>query len=136
MRNVLFLLHILIGFSPKPIVKGMSTIFGQSDDKTAGGKLACQPTEIVGDSYVCASRDLACGTVLILQNPKNDRISYCVVRDKGPWGATLPDGSWALKRRFSDPGVWRGSLDISPASAKLMHHNGMQRIVAWKVGKI
>lgn len=118
---------------PKPSVSGLSTIFGSKGDKWAGGTLACSPRKIVGDQHVCAHRTLPCGTLLALENPRNGKRSWCLVMDRGPYGALDENGEWFVKTDPDEPGKYRGVLDISPASAKLMEHNGFQKIRAYRI---
>jgi hypothetical protein len=102
-----------------------------------------------------------CGTVLLLESPRTKKRSWCVVLDSGPYGArvftknesgaytkpVMVDGkhAWYVKIRKTDKppaskcptgdcvGKWRSDLDISPAAAKDLGHNGMEPVRAWRV---
>jgi hypothetical protein len=50
------------------------------------------------------------------------------VLDRGPFGAILPTGEWGVKIHKNEPGDWRGILDLSPAVADALGHNGRERI--------
>ena len=52
----------------------------------------------------------------------------CEVLDRGPFGAILPTGEWGVKIHKDEPGAWRGILDLSPAVADALGHNGRERI--------
>ena len=52
----------------------------------------------------------------------------CRVLDRGPFGAILPSGDWGVKIRASEPGSWRGLIDLSPAVATALGHNGRERV--------
>lgn len=107
---------------------GLATRYGTPGDRWAGRGLACTGKRMQPNQLVCAHRTLPCGTTLILENPRNGRFALCQVLDRGPYGAILPSGQWGLKIHASDPGRWRGILDLSPAVSKALGHNGFQRI--------
>jgi hypothetical protein len=154
---------------PDPHYRGVASRFGDLDDKWVGGNLKCDPTRRVQpEDHICAHRVLSarrsCGTVLILENPRTKKRSWCMVMDSGPFGAkvyekgasgkyTKPvyvDGrhAWYVKIRRGDKpppnkcpsgdciGKWRGYLDISPAAAEELGHNGMERIHAWRADRL
>lgn len=83
---------------------------------------------MANDEVGIAHRTLPCGTRVLLGNPRTGRWVVATVVDHGPYGARLDDGSWAIKRRRTDPGVWRGCLDISRRTAELLGHDGFQKI--------
>jgi len=45
-----------------------------------------------------------------------------------PTIAILPTGEWGVKIHKNEPGDWRGILDLSPAVADALGHNGRERI--------
>jgi hypothetical protein len=107
---------------------GLSTRFGDPGDKLRGGSLFCTGERLDPEQPVCAHRSLPCGTVLMLHNPRTKRVAVCEVLDRGPFGARLANGKWTLKISRADPGVWRGVLDLSPAVARALGHNGKEPI--------
>jgi hypothetical protein len=124
--RVLFL--ALLGAQPMTVDRGVSTIFGQSGDALAGDHLYCTGKKLEPTQLACAHRTLPCGTVLMLENPRTGRFAMCEVLDRGPFGAKLETGEWGFKIRQSDPGEWRGIVDLSPAVAEALDHNGRERI--------
>jgi hypothetical protein len=63
-----------------------------------------------------------------LENPRTGRFALCEVLDRGPFGAIMPTGQWGVKIHRDEPGDWRGILDLSPAVADALGHNGRERI--------
>jgi len=116
----------------KPEV-GLVTRYGDPGDKYGSGRMACKPHPYV-DQYMmgCAHRTLPCGTVLFLENPRTGMRTYCTVMDRGPYGA-MHEGKWRIKIRPSDPGKWRGILDITPAVSRALGHNGFEYLKVWVV---
>jgi hypothetical protein len=108
--------------------RGLATRFGDPNDRWAGKQLSCTQQKLRPGQLVCAHRTLPCGTTLILENPRTGRFALCSVLDRGPFGAILPSGHWGLKIHKRDPGAWRGILDLSPAVARALRHNGRERI--------
>jgi hypothetical protein len=131
---LIYRLSILI-FTP-PTEGGVASQYGEPGDIYAQQALACDISKHI-DNYVhiCASRWVPCGTVLLLQNQSNHELSWCTVMDRGPYGAMIKNDdntySWGMKITPRDPGVWRGILDMSPATTKEMHHNGFEHIKYW-----
>lgn len=130
--------------------KCISTIFGMKRDKWAGGNALylgrpIKPKVDVG----IAHRTLPVGSLVLLQNPKKKfRWVVAQVLDRGPYGAYLREGeepaegqtceekkmgTWCVKLRKSAPGEWRGCVDTTPKAAKLLGHNGYQRIKYWPI---
>jgi hypothetical protein len=108
--------------------RGLATRFGDPGDRLTGKHLSCTHQHIQPGQLVCAHRTLPCGTPLILENPRNGRFATCQVLDRGPFGAILPSGSWGMKIKRTQPGEWRGILDLAPAVADALGHNGRERI--------
>ncbi|MEO6951705.1 MAG: septal ring lytic transglycosylase RlpA family protein [Polyangia bacterium] len=122
------LLLAFLGVHPLVADRGMATIFGDPGDLLAGGHLYCTGKKLEPDQLACAHRTLPCGTVLVLENPRTGRFATCEVLDRGPFGAMLDSGDWGFKIRQSDPGTWRGIVDLAPAVAAALDHNGRERI--------
>lgn len=123
---------LLLGV-PKEI--GIGSQYGQAGDIYAEQALACSPKKHVDNQmHVCAHRYLPCGTVLIIQTVRTNRTTWCTIMDRGPYGAIIEsDGQkrWGLKIKYTDPGRWRGILDMTPAVAADMHHRGFEMIRYW-----
>lgn len=122
------LLLALLGAQPLTAERGLATIFGQAGDMLAGDHLYCTGKKLEPTQLACAHRTLPCGTVLMLENPRTGRFAVCEVLDRGPFGANLESGEWGFKIRRSDPGTWRGIVDLAPAVAEALDHNGRERI--------
>jgi rare lipoprotein A (peptidoglycan hydrolase) len=52
------------------------------------------------------------------------------VNDRGPFGAKLPNGRYVVKTSPSEPGRWRGVLDVSVAAARELgtHGKGLEKV--------
>lgn len=122
------LLLAIIGVQPLQADRGLATIFGEQGDTLAGDHLYCTGKKLEPDQLACAHRTLPCGTVLVLENPRTGRFATCEVLDRGPFGARLESGSWGFKIRQTDPGTWRGIVDLAPAVATALDHNGRERV--------
>lgn len=120
-----------------PSRQGIGSVFGFPGDRWAGGNLACAPDRPVADGErVCAHRTYRCGTVLIIENVRTKKRSWCHVMDHGPYGAiAVVDGEkkWVLKASKDDPGHWRGIVDLSPAVSADIDHNGFEKVKIWKL---
>jgi hypothetical protein len=108
--------------------RGLATRFGDPGDLLTGAHLSCTHQRLQPGQLVCAHRTLPCGSVLLLHNPRNNRMAVCEVLDRGPFGAILPNGEWGVKIRPSEPGKWRGVVDLAPAVADALGHNGREKI--------
>ena len=108
--------------------RGLATRFGDPGDHLTGKHLSCTHEHIQPGQLVCAHRTLPCGTPLLLENPRTGRFALCEVLDRGPFGAIMPTGQWGVKIHKNEPGDWRGILDLSPAVAEALGHNGRERI--------
>lgn len=154
-----------------PDAVGVASRFGDPGDKWVGGKIYCPPRHRVNSTeHVCAHRyvgykGLPCGSMLIIENPRTKKKSWCRVMDRGPYGANVlsrnpgektytqvyrSDGrrEWYVKIRKTDKppadkcpsqdciGRWRGKLDLSPAVSDDLGHNGMERVKYWRVERL
>jgi hypothetical protein len=45
----------------------------------------------------------------------------------------MNDGKWVIKIHPSDPGVWRGILDLTPAVSEALGHNGFEKVNMWVI---
>lgn len=118
----------LLGLQPMSAERGMATRFGDPGDMLAGDHLYCTGKKIGPKQLACAHRTLPCGTVVVLENPRTGRFAVCEVLDRGPFGAKLDTGEWAFKIRATDPGRWRGVIDLAPAVSDALDHNGQERV--------
>lgn len=127
----------------------ISTIFGQKNDKWAGGNALYLGRPIDPEKDVgIAHRTLPMGSKVVLLNPKNNKWVVATVMDAGPYGAMLrkgekpapgqickkkKTGTWCVKKNKSQPGKWRGCVDTTPLAAKMLGHNGYQNIRYWPI---
>jgi rare lipoprotein A (peptidoglycan hydrolase) len=119
------LLLALLG-APRPVTEtGQAGVFGTAGDRLAGGPLACSGRWLGSRDLVCAHRTLPCGTALLVQNLRTRRIVPCLVLDRGPYGALLPDGQFVIKRSRREAGRWRSIVDLSPQVATLLGISGV-----------
>jgi hypothetical protein len=118
----------LLGVQPMAAERGLATRFGDPGDSLAGNHLYCTGKKMEPGALACAHRTLPCGTVLMLENPRTGRFALCEVLDRGPFGAVLDSGEWGFKIRRTDPGEWRGIVDLSPAVSDALAHNGRERV--------
>jgi rare lipoprotein A (peptidoglycan hydrolase) len=118
----------LLGDASLGFDRGLATRYGDPGDRLGQQRLSCTNKRMLPGQLVCAHRTLPCGSVVVLENPRNGQLALCQVLDRGPFGAILPDGGWGVKIRRSEPGAWRGLIDLSPAVAKALGHNGRERV--------
>lgn len=93
----------------------------------AGGKNRCTNRKMAHGERGVAHRRLACGTRVLIVNPRTSQVGLATVVDRGPYGA-VADGEWVIKRTPSDPGIWRGCLDVSRQVAEDIGSNGFEKV--------
>jgi rare lipoprotein A (peptidoglycan hydrolase) len=118
----------LLGTQPMTGERGLATRFGDPGDPLMGSHLYCTGKKIEPGQFACAHRTLPCGTTVLVESPRTGKVAYCEVLDRGPFGAQLDTGEWSFKIRASDPGRWRGVIDLSPAVADALDFNGRERV--------
>jgi hypothetical protein len=157
---------VAVELPSNPDVQGIASRFGDPGDKHIGGNLACKPEERVSlTEHQCAirSKRYKCGTILIIENQRNKRKSWCEVADRGPYGANvymLSEGqaspvytssgrkAWYVKKRKSHAppedlcpsgdcvGRWRGELDMSPVVSDELGHNGFEKVRVYRANSV
>ncbi len=112
---------------------GASSHYRWPGDRQAGRTLMChrylEPGRFraaLGEG--CAHRFLPCGTRLLVEDLATNRSGTCTVVDRGPYGA-IYHGRWLLKRRYADPGDWRGVLDVLPPVATRLGLHGLHPVL-------
>lgn len=110
-----------------------STIFGQPGDEWAGGNALYLGRKINQSDLGIAHRWWPLGSTVIVQHTRTGRMAVARVLDRGPYGATDENGDWTLKLKQSDPGRWRGCADLTPALARLIGHDGFDRVRLWRI---
>lgn len=135
------------------VQKYYATIFATKDDPFLGGKSPCLNRRPLPEDDIIAHRFLACGTKVRITSVRTGRFTYTSVGERGPYGACTypgwvpgnpnnltrpnpcPKGYWVIKRKASEPGLWRGAADITPAVAKRIGHTGYELILLEVVPK-
>lgn len=114
---------------------GRISRFADVGDKWKGGKSPCIGRRVEHTDWLVAHRALPCGTLVLITNRRTGRAVVAPVGTKGPWGACLDVGwtrgpctSWSIKRRASDPGVWRGHLDATPPVFEALGARSFDRV--------
>lgn len=118
MRLAAFTLAMLVAApavarSPR-VERGKITRFADVGDRWRGGKSPCLGRRVEHTDWGVAHRTLPCGTLVRVTNRRTGLTVVAPVITRGPYGATLDDGTWVIKRRAADPGAWRGILDATP----------------------
>lgn len=115
---------------------GKATRFAYEGDKWKGGKSPCLGRRVEADDNVIAHRTLPCNARVRVTNVRTGRSTVATVGTRGPYGACLDEGwvrgpckEWAIKRRASDPGVWRGVADLAPPVVEALQHRSFDRVV-------
>lgn len=108
--------------------KCIATVFGTPGDRWAGGNAMCLGKPVGPYTLGIAHRSLPCGTPVLVRNVRTGRAIVVPVIDRGPYGALLEDGTWAVKRSRTDPGRWRGCADLTPLTGMLIGHDGWDRV--------
>lgn len=111
---------------------GQASNFGWHSDAMRGGDAACIHREIRPTDIGVASRDLPCGSRIVITNIRTGLSTNAIVIDHGPYGAVYK-GRWVLKRRETDRGEWRGILDLSLGAARRIQHNGFEPVFFYVV---
>ena len=115
---------------------GRATIFGTPGDRHAGGNAKCLGRKINATDVGVATRKGRCGQRYLVTNKRTGISVVATKVDAGPYGACLDDGwtrgkcqHWAIKRRKSDPGVWRGIADLTPTLATALAHRSFDQVI-------
>lgn len=132
MKIVLTFLLSIIGAKHKEV--NYASIFAMRGDKWAGGASVCLWREIRPTDHIIAHRTLPCGTTVFIFNPRTGRSTTAIVGDHGPYGACLdnnwekgmPCRNWTIKKKESDPGIWRGGFDFTPSVARSIGQIGIE----------
>lgn len=92
---------------------GRATRFADRADRHAGGASRCLGRRVLPTDWGVAVRGGRCGDLYRVTNLRTGLVVVAPKVDSGPYGA-MHQGSWVLKRKASDPGVWRGVVDLTP----------------------
>ncbi len=116
-----------------------ASTFASAGDKWMGGPSPCLLRMVEPTDNIIAHRTLPCGTKVLLLNPRNRMKTVAYVGERGPYGACTkrnwqlgtpcPRGYWRVKKRATDPGVWRGAFDLTPRVSRAIGKRGIEEIV-------
>jgi len=116
------------------------TVFGYPGDRLAGGRALWLRRRVRPGDVGIAHRSLELGSSVLVLNERTRRAIVVRVIDRGPYGATV-DGQWInyapryrtqhrLTRKAGRGRIrYRGCVDLTPRAAKLLGHNGRERVV-------
>lgn len=114
---------------------GRATRFADVGDKWRGGKSPCIGRRVESTDVGIAHRSLPCGTLVKITNHRTGMSTVAPVVTRGPYGACLDEGwvrgkcqDWGIKARRSDPGVWRGVVDLTPPVFKAIGAKSFDRV--------
>ena len=104
-----------------------ASVFAQKGDKWAGGRSPFLRRKVRHTDWGVAHRTHPLGSWVTITNLRTRKTVQAQVIDRGPYGA-VHQGKWRLKKRKTDPGKWRGCLDMTPPIAKELGHNGFELV--------
>ena len=131
----IYLFLVLLG-TPNFQQRGLATTF-YPKEKWNNGKFACGGNWTDPSLPVCAHRTLPCRTWVLVENEKTGDTAWCEIRDRGPYGALMPDGTWVVRKprdhRFRQA-RYRSIIDLGPTVALRVNTRGKARVVirAWR----
>lgn len=97
--------------------EGWATWYGNGDWH---GSITATGEEFKPLEQTCASRSIPLNTMVLVEDVDSGRRVWCRVNDRGPYGARLPNGEWGVKLTRSEPGKWRGVMDLSLGTARVL----------------
>lgn len=112
----------------RSVETGKVTRFADSGDRWRGGKSPCIGRRVEHDDWGIAHRRLPCGTLVRVTNRRTGLAVVAPVITRGPYGALLADGTWAIKPRASSPGTWRGIVDATPPVFRALEAKSFDRV--------
>lgn len=120
-----------------------ASMFAMKGDIWMGGPSPCLYRMVEPDDNIIAHRTLPCGTTVHLFNPRTGKGTIAKVGERGPYGACLDEGwvkgtpcrEWVVKKKASDPGIWRGAFDLTPRVGKAIGLTGIQPIIVTPIWK-
>lgn len=104
---------------PLPVQQeGLASWYGGGDgDGGLHGRITATGEVFNPAERTCASRTIPLNTVVLVEDVRTGTRTWCRVNDRGPYGA-MHEGEWVIKTRRSQPGVWRGIMDLSRGTAE------------------
>lgn len=119
-----------------------STQFGHLGDGY-GGRTPTKHTKkpVTAADVGIAHRSWPMGARVRVTNLRTGLSHVGVVLDRGPYGKLTADGAWfngspgARRKGETRVGRWRGCADLTPTLAKLIRHNGRDRVRITLLGR-
>ena len=108
----------------------LSTIFGYPGDGHGGrSPTVLYKRPVSATDMGIAHRTWPMGARIRVTNLRTKLSAEGVVLDRGPWGKLDKDGRWFNSRRHRGRlGKFRGCADLTPAIAKAIGHDGLDRV--------
>lgn len=79
-----------------------------------------------------AHRTLACGTRIVVCNPRTNLCTKATVVDRGPFGALDRKGEWHVRTKPLRAGEhYRGELDLLPGVYTAIALTGIEEVAYW-----
>jgi hypothetical protein len=114
--------------STKPEVC-VATIFAQSGDKHAGGASPWLRRRVRPTDLGVAHRTHPLGSWVKVTNLRTRKSVRVRVIDRGPYGKLDSQGRWFNGARHPKRrGRFRGCVDLTPATARRIDHNGFEKV--------
>jgi hypothetical protein len=107
-----------------------ASVFGYHGDKWGSSATVFTGRPVRPTDIGIAHRTIPLGTLVVLEY--RGRYVVATVIDRGPYGALDASGRWFIKRRRSEPGRWRGCVDLTPRAARLLGHGGWGKVRLWR----
>lgn len=101
--------------------QGLASWYGSgvNNDNGMHGRITATGEVFDPSLQTCAHRSIGLNTIIIVEDLETGRRTWCRISDRGPYGG-IHDGEWVLKLKASDPGEWRGILDMSKGTAQAL----------------
>ncbi len=111
-----------------------STIFGYESEGRHGSTTVLTGKRVTAADIGIAHRTWPMGARVHVKNLRTGLSWIAIVLDRGPYGKLTPEGKWFngapmfKERNRGRVGKFRGCADLTPTLAKLIRHNGRDRV--------
>lgn len=112
----------------------LSTIFGYASEGVHGSTTVLTGKRVTSADIGIAHRTWPMGASVRVTNLRTGLTYVGIVLDRGPYGKLTPSGEWFngapmfRKKNRSRVGKYRGCADLTPALAKAIGHDGLDRV--------
>jgi rare lipoprotein A (peptidoglycan hydrolase) len=90
---------------------------GVKNDYGLHGSITATGEPFDPSKKTCAMRAAPLRRAVLVRLTRTGHKTWCLVNDRGPYGALDDEGLWITKFSREDPGEWRGVIDLSRATA-------------------